>query len=143
MIAWAWDGATRDLRSSPRVLAHDLRALQDHAGLEACPNRMAVRLGLIRLLDPLDLREEPREQAARPMALTYRVDLQGTNCGIVRGLRQTLQELRDAPAIRPDVPSLVLTHETPAGMLSGATSSSVSPGAPRTASGESCRTAAI
>lgn len=76
----------------------------------------AARLGILRLLDPLRLRQHG-DAAARTIAITYRAEPLATVCGLLRGLPATGQELRDAPPLAPDVPLVVLTHDKPAGFF--------------------------
>jgi len=83
----------------------------------ACLGRLAARLGLLRLFDPFDLRQDPSDAAARSAALLYRTERMATLCDFVRGVPTSLQELKDAPPLAPDVPLVVLIAETSEGRL--------------------------
>jgi pimeloyl-ACP methyl ester carboxylesterase len=80
------------------------------ATLAACVPRHAARFGVLRLADPMRLGREP--EGARTMAALYRTEPMATGCGLMRGLPTTLRELREAPALRADLPLVVLTAET-------------------------------
>lgn len=84
---------------------------------EVCLARLAARLGIIRLLDPLNLRGLPASDASRAMAMIYRAQPMATLCGLVRGASTSLRELRDAPSLASDIPLVVLTAESTAGLL--------------------------
>ena len=103
---------------------------------EACLLPLAARLGLLRAIDPLGLRRAPPGDDA--MWRIYRVEPMTTFCRIVRDRETTLQEFRDAPPLRTDVPLTVLTAEsTDEPRLIRATPSAAScgmPGAPGPAS---------
>jgi pimeloyl-ACP methyl ester carboxylesterase len=81
-----------------------------------CLARIAARLGLVRIADPLGFRTLPRGTADRAMAQTYRADTVDTACALVRGIPQSVQELREAPPLRSDVPLTVLIAETAGGL---------------------------
>jgi pimeloyl-ACP methyl ester carboxylesterase len=82
---------------------------------EACLLPLAARLGLLRAIDPLGLRRAPPGDDA--MWRIYRVEPMTTFCRIVRDRETTLQEFRDAPPLRTDVPLTVLTAESTDGLL--------------------------
>lgn len=79
--------------------------------MAACLGTIAARLGILRLVDPFGLRQEPPDAAARDIAAVYRVEPMATFCGVVRGLPTSAQELRAAPPLRGDVPLVVLSAE--------------------------------
>lgn len=83
---------------------------------QVCLARMAARFGLLRLWDPLGLRRQPSE-AAETIAAVYRVEPVATLCGLVRGIPTTLEDFKEAPQLGPDVPLVVLTAESIAGMV--------------------------
>jgi pimeloyl-ACP methyl ester carboxylesterase len=83
----------------------------------ACLAGVAARLGLLRLADPLRLRREATEASARTIAGLYRVEPMDTFCGMLRGHTASAQEFSAAPALRRDVPLIVLTAESKAKML--------------------------
>jgi pimeloyl-ACP methyl ester carboxylesterase len=83
----------------------------------ACLVRIAARLGILRLLDPLGLRKLPTDTAARTIAIMYRVEPMVTVCEMLRGIPKSAQELDVAPPLEPDVPLVVLSHERPEGLL--------------------------
>jgi pimeloyl-ACP methyl ester carboxylesterase len=76
-----------------------------------------ARIGVWRVLDPLGLRHQPGDAAARTIALTYRAEPLNTVCSILRGAQASVAELRQAPPLAPDVPLIVLTHSWPFGIL--------------------------
>jgi len=80
--------------------------------MEACTVKVAARLGVLRLLDPLGLRRHPPDMAAADIAAIYRVEPMATFCGIVRALPDTAQELSAAPPLAAATPLTVLTAET-------------------------------
>jgi len=82
-----------------------------------CLARVAATLGVLRLLDPLRVRREGDDQSARTVALTYRAEPMATLCGLARGLRTSLAELRAAPPLPPEIPIVALTHDRPEGFL--------------------------
>jgi pimeloyl-ACP methyl ester carboxylesterase len=82
---------------------------------EACLLPLAARLGLLRAIDPLGLRRAPAGDDA--MWRIYRVEPMTTFCGIVRSRATTLQEFREAPPLRADVPLTVLTAESTEGLI--------------------------
>lgn len=80
--------------------------------IEACTVKIAARLGVLRLLDPLDLRRQPPDMAAANIAAIYRVEPMATLCGIVRALPETARELSVAPPLAAATPVTVLTAES-------------------------------
>ncbi len=82
-----------------------------------CRVRVAARLGVLRLLDPLGLRKLPPDAAARAIAITYRVEPMVTVCEMLRGIPKSAQELMAASPLERDVPLVVLSHEKPVGLL--------------------------
>jgi pimeloyl-ACP methyl ester carboxylesterase len=82
-----------------------------------CLSGPAARFGLWRLVDPLRLRRQSSDAAARTIALTYRAEPLDTVCSMLRGVETSVRELRRTPALAPDVPLIVLTHARPAGIL--------------------------
>jgi pimeloyl-ACP methyl ester carboxylesterase len=82
-----------------------------------CLASAGARVGVLRLIDPLNIRGANSEAAVRTAALTYRQQPWATLCGMSRGLPRTIQEFRAAPPLPPDLPLRVLTHDTPTGLL--------------------------
>jgi pimeloyl-ACP methyl ester carboxylesterase len=83
-----------------------------------CSARWAARFGILRLADPFHFRGQlPAEDAARSIAKLYTVGRMTALCGMARGFPAGIQELRDAPAIAPDVPLTVLSAESSEGLL--------------------------
>ena len=82
-----------------------------------CLAGTAARFGLIRFLDPLQLRRQRDDAGARTIALTYRAEPLDTVCSMLRGLPRSGEELRAAPPLAPDVPLMVLSHDRPEGFL--------------------------
>jgi protein-S-isoprenylcysteine O-methyltransferase Ste14/pimeloyl-ACP methyl ester carboxylesterase len=74
----------------------------------ACRNRVLAYLGVTRLLDPLDLRREPEENA-RPIAMHYTAAAWSGLCAMARGLRDSREAFDGAPALDPDLPITVLS----------------------------------
>jgi pimeloyl-ACP methyl ester carboxylesterase len=81
-----------------------------------CLAPLAARVGLVRLIDPLDL-QGSGEDRARGVALTYRPEPIATLCGIVRGAAATAAEFRTAGPLAPDVPLIVLSADSNKGLL--------------------------
>ena len=77
--------------------------------MEVCAVPVAARLGVLRLLDPMRLRQGKPEDAARDVAALYRVAPMSTFCGMMRGFPQTQEELRAAPPFPATMPLVVLT----------------------------------
>ncbi|HEX7779455.1 MAG TPA: alpha/beta hydrolase [Vicinamibacterales bacterium] len=82
-----------------------------------CLAPLAARTGLLRLIDPFDLRRTGGESASRLVAQMYRVESMNTICGMARGAWKTVEEFQAAPPFPPDVPLTVLSAETNAGLL--------------------------
>ena len=74
-------------------------------------------VGLLRLLDPWDLREERTEQAARSAALMYGAKPWVTLCAIVRARRATLREFDAAPPLRRELPVTAYSADTRESLL--------------------------
>ena len=72
----------------------------------------AGSVGLIRLLDPWDLRHERTEQAARSARLMYGAKPWVMLCAVVRGGRTTLAEFAAASPLRRELPITALSAET-------------------------------
>jgi pimeloyl-ACP methyl ester carboxylesterase len=85
--------------------------------MEACATKVAARLGVLRLIDPLGLRRQPPDLAAANIAALYRVQPMATFCGMVRALPETARELTAAPPLRPGMPLTVLTAESDAELV--------------------------
>jgi pimeloyl-ACP methyl ester carboxylesterase len=77
----------------------------------------AGRLGLIRLADPFDIEPSASEARARSAAVTYRPGVWETLCAIVHGFARTRDEFARAPALRSDLPLVVLSAESPRGLV--------------------------
>ena len=74
--------------------------------------RAAGVTGIMRLLDPWDLRHEDTEQAARSARLMYGSKPWEMLCAVIRAGRTTLDEFAAAPPLRRDLPLTVLSAET-------------------------------
>ena len=90
---------------------------QDWVRRVTCLAPTAERFGLIEWLDPLHLRRQPGAGAERSRALIYRRAPLATLCAMQRGRATTVEAFRAAPELRPDLPLVVLTHDTPAQLL--------------------------
>jgi pimeloyl-ACP methyl ester carboxylesterase len=77
----------------------------------------AGRVGLIRLVDPWNLRASDDEAARRSAALMYRAQPWKMLCALVRGVPTTQQEFAAAGALRTDVPLVVMSAERSRGLL--------------------------
>jgi len=82
-----------------------------------CALPIAARLGVLRLIDPLGLRSDASEAAARTMFRLYRAEPMATLCGVLRGLPASVHELRTAPPLAPDVALTVLIADSTEGLL--------------------------
>jgi pimeloyl-ACP methyl ester carboxylesterase len=76
----------------------------------ACVPKFAAAVGLLRLIDPMNLRHQ--QGGDRGVAVLYRTEPMRTLCGIVRGWDATMREFASTPPLRADVPLVVLTAET-------------------------------
>jgi len=76
----------------------------------------AARLGVIRLADPFGIDAAQSELRARSAAVTYRPGVWDTLCAIVRGYAQTRDDFARAPALRADLPLVVLSAESRKGL---------------------------
>ena len=82
----------------------------------ACLARVGASLGLLRILNPLDL-DRGTNDGARTVALTYRSEPMATLCAQVRGLPRSAREFAAAPPLGSDLPMTVLTASSLRGML--------------------------
>jgi pimeloyl-ACP methyl ester carboxylesterase len=82
----------------------------------ACLAPLAARTGLFRLADPFGLRRTGSPDAARAVALMYRVEPANTLCALVRASAATVAEFRAAPPMSDGIPLTVLSAETNAGL---------------------------
>jgi hypothetical protein len=83
---------------------------------------VAGRIGLVRLVDPFDFRRQSSQDADRSAALMYGAGPWKALCALVRGVSVTIEEFEQAPALRSDVPLVMLSAERsdnllPAGRL--------------------------
>ena len=69
-------------------------------------------VGLLRLIDPWDLRREKSVQNERSAALMYGSKPWVMLCAIVRGAHETLEEFAAAPPLRRELPVTALSAET-------------------------------
>jgi pimeloyl-ACP methyl ester carboxylesterase len=79
--------------------------------------RAAGTIGLLRLFDPWNFRNEQTEQAARAAALMYGSKPWIMLCGIVRAADTTLHEFSEAPPLPRSLPVTALSAETREGLL--------------------------
>ncbi len=68
--------------------------------------------GLMRLIDPWDLRRDTSVQNERSAALMYGAKPWVMLCAIVRGAHETLEEFAAAPPLRRELPVTALSAET-------------------------------
>jgi pimeloyl-ACP methyl ester carboxylesterase len=106
------DAANSEMLGFAHSIASSLGA---RAGCDALV--AAGRLGVVRLIDPFDLRRSTLAGADRSAAVLYGSRPWVVLCGLVRGLSGTEQELDRAPPLRSDVPIVVLTAERSDGLL--------------------------
>jgi pimeloyl-ACP methyl ester carboxylesterase len=86
--------------------------------LAVCLPKVAARVGLLRLMDPLGIRgQQPTEAAERTIAFLYRPQPMATICAVARGVPASVEDFNRAPPLPPDVPLTVLTAESIAGMI--------------------------
>jgi pimeloyl-ACP methyl ester carboxylesterase len=81
-----------------------------------CLARVGANLGLLLILNPLDL-DGGTDDCARTVALTYRAEPMATLCAQARGLPRSAREFAAAPPLRSDLPMTVLTASSLRGML--------------------------
>ena len=75
----------------------------------ACSAGISAHFGIIRLLDPLQLRQEGSDDARRAAALNYNSRRWMQLCAMARGLSESAGEFRDAPPLAPNLPVVVLS----------------------------------
>jgi len=97
-----------------RVRARDLRVL---SAITCGAARAASSVGLMRVLDPWDLRNERTEQAARSAALMYGAKPWLMLCGMVRAGLTTLDEFAAVPPLRREIPVTALSAESREALL--------------------------
>jgi pimeloyl-ACP methyl ester carboxylesterase/protein-S-isoprenylcysteine O-methyltransferase Ste14 len=78
----------------------------------ACTSGLLAHFGVIRLLDPLQLRAEATDGARRSAALAYNSRRWMQFCSVARGLPETVREFEASPPLRPDLPLVVLSAST-------------------------------
>lgn len=79
--------------------------------------RAAGAVGLLRLFDPWNLRDEQTVQSARSAALMYGSKPWIMLCGMVRAGEATLREFSEAPPLPRSLPVTTLSAETRDGLL--------------------------
>jgi pimeloyl-ACP methyl ester carboxylesterase len=77
---------------------------------------VAARLGLIRLADPFGFEPSTSDVRARSAAVTYRPGPWDTLCALVHGYAQTRAAFAQAPPLRRDIPIVVFSAESRAGL---------------------------
>lgn len=75
----------------------------------ACGAGFLAHFGVIRLLDPLEVREEGSDEARRAAALNYNARRWMQICSMARGLDETVSEFASAPPLPAGLPVLVLS----------------------------------
>ena len=75
----------------------------------ACSAGISAHFGIIRLLDPLQLRQEGSDDARRAAALNYNSRRWMQLCAMARGLSESAGEFRDAPPLAPNLTVVVLS----------------------------------
>jgi protein-S-isoprenylcysteine O-methyltransferase Ste14/pimeloyl-ACP methyl ester carboxylesterase len=93
-------------------LVKELALMVPAAGAGAAIVAGAARLGAVRLLDPFGIEGDTNE-ARRSRGFTYGARAIGTLAGIVRGREETAREFDAAPALRADLPIVVLSASDP------------------------------
>jgi pimeloyl-ACP methyl ester carboxylesterase len=73
---------------------------------------IAGSVGVLRLIDPWDLRRESSVESQRSQAVTYGAKPWVTVCGIVRGANATLAEFAGMPPLRSELPVTALSADT-------------------------------
>jgi len=104
-----------DAANSP-ILERAMSAIDVKTAERVCLARIAARLGILRLFDPIGLRRASVE-SGRGVALLYRAEPMDALCAMARGLSQSREELRNAPALSPEVSLMVLVHDKAAGFI--------------------------
>ena len=84
----------------------------------ACGTASAAgTIGLVRLIDPWDFRDEPAGRGDRSAALMYGAKPWKMLCAFVRAGVTTVRDFETAPPLRRDVPLTVLSAETRESLL--------------------------
>jgi hypothetical protein len=81
-----------------------------------CFTPALARIGLLRLFDPMRLRQFPAD-ADRAEALLYRPEPMATICGLARGATASADQFQRAPALDPAIRLTVLSAENGGGLL--------------------------
>jgi hypothetical protein len=83
-----------------------------------CAAKWAAGFGVLRLVDPFHFRRDaPAPEASRAIAKFYTFERMAALCALARGLPMGAQELKEAPALAPDLPLMVLSAESSEGLL--------------------------
>jgi pimeloyl-ACP methyl ester carboxylesterase len=85
------------------------------AGVACALVAAAGHSGVLRLLDPFDLRAD-QSSGGRSAALMHGAQPWNALCALVRGVAQTMQEFASAPPIAADLPLTVLSAESERGL---------------------------
>jgi protein-S-isoprenylcysteine O-methyltransferase Ste14/pimeloyl-ACP methyl ester carboxylesterase len=93
-------------------LVKELAQMVPAAGAGAAIVAGAAHLGAVRLLDPFGI-DSDTDEARRSTGFTYGARAIGTVAGIVRGREETSREFDAAPALRADLPIVVLSASDP------------------------------
>jgi len=83
----------------------------------ACASSLLAHFGIIRLIDPFDLRADDSEEGRRNVALTYNSRPWVQLCAMARGLPDTVRQFDETPRLRDDIPLIVLSAATSTGLV--------------------------
>ena len=83
----------------------------------ACASSVLAHFGIIRLIDPFDLRRDESDEARRAVALTYNSRPWVQLCAMARALPTTVREFDEAPPLRDDIPLIVLSASSHEGLV--------------------------
>ena len=89
------------------------------AGAACAALSAAGSVGLVRLFDPFAFRRDSSPGADRAAALMYRARPWKALCGLVSNLSDSVAEFEQAPALRPDLPLVVLSAERSDNLIPG------------------------
>jgi len=106
-----------DAANSEAIARRSTQTASTPAAAVCVAARAAGAVGLVRLLDPWNMRHARTEEAARSAALMYGAKPWTMLCGMVRAVRTTLSEFATAPALPREIPITALSAETRDGLL--------------------------
>ncbi len=106
-----------DAATSDAIAAFDQRLQAVNVTLACVAANVSGSIGIVRFLDPFGFRSSRHEAAPRSAALMYRAQPWRTICSLAGNMRSSIDEFARVPALRSDLPLLVLSAERSANLL--------------------------